>query len=55
MLVFDTIPVHMDSFDALIIFCWLICALLFGPILFILCVYLPELPVRYIKHIRSMS
>ncbi|XP_017488012.1 PREDICTED: uncharacterized protein LOC108376321 [Rhagoletis zephyria] len=43
----------MDPSDIFTIFCWLICTLLFGPTLFFLCIYLPELPVRYIKRIRS--
>ncbi|XP_018793698.1 PREDICTED: uncharacterized protein LOC108971841 isoform X2 [Bactrocera latifrons] len=43
----------MDPLTLLIIICWLVLALLFSPILFFVCIYLPELPVRYIKRIRA--
>ncbi|XP_069964055.1 uncharacterized protein [Bactrocera oleae] len=43
----------MDILTLLTILFWLVLTLLFGPILFFVCIYLPELPVRYIKRIRT--
>ncbi|XP_033148949.1 uncharacterized protein LOC117134646 [Drosophila busckii] len=45
----------MDAITVFGVIYWLICMLLFGPIMFFVSVYLPELPVRYIKSLRQQT
>ncbi|XP_030384864.1 uncharacterized protein LOC115632034 isoform X2 [Scaptodrosophila lebanonensis] len=45
----------MDAFTVFNIIYWIICMILFGPIMFFISVYLPELPVRYVKSMRQYT
>ncbi|XP_037825137.1 uncharacterized protein LOC119613232 isoform X10 [Lucilia sericata] len=42
----------MDAFTIFTLFFWLAFYIIFGPLMYFICVYLPELPVRYIKSLR---
>ncbi|XP_039227685.1 uncharacterized protein LOC122618001 [Drosophila teissieri] len=43
----------MDAITILGLIYWLICMIAFGPLMFFVCVYLPEVPVRYVKGLRQ--
>ncbi|XP_016968038.1 uncharacterized protein LOC108036422 [Drosophila biarmipes] len=45
----------MDAITVLGLVYWLICMILFGPLMFFVCVYLPEVPVRYVKSLRQQT
>ncbi|XP_037895343.1 uncharacterized protein LOC119640993 [Glossina fuscipes] len=41
----------MEAYTEFTIYFWLLYLLLFGPFTFVVCVYLPEIPVYFIKSI----
>lgn len=43
----------MDALELFGLLYWLICMVLFGPMMFFVSVYLPEVPVRYVKSLRQ--
>ncbi|XP_034651773.1 uncharacterized protein LOC117890807 [Drosophila subobscura] len=43
----------MEPFTFFGLLYWLLCMILFGPAMFFVSVYLPELPVRYVKSLRQ--
>ncbi|XP_068144240.1 uncharacterized protein [Drosophila tropicalis] len=45
----------MDTITLLGLASWLISMILFGPLMFFVCVYLPEVPVRYLKSLRQQT
>ncbi|XP_034650414.1 uncharacterized protein LOC117889962 [Drosophila subobscura] len=45
----------MDTITFVGLLYWLLCMILFGPAMFFVAVYLPELPVRYVKSLRQQT
>ncbi|XP_037951277.1 uncharacterized protein LOC119682018 isoform X2 [Teleopsis dalmanni] len=39
----------MDPMTIFLIIFYMLSMIIFGPIIFLICIYLPEIPVRYIK------